>query len=107
MIVGKDSTQIAGDRAKLTAGDDCTLMGSDKSVLTAGKNSILVGGARSKLIGSLGSTLTGGENATLIFRCWNGKRYKNVVARTGKDGVEAHVPYQVDEADNLVSKTDE
>jgi hypothetical protein len=68
---------------------------------------VLTAGARSRLIGSLGSTLTGGENSTLIFRCWDGKRYTNVVARTGKNGVEADTPYQVDEDQNIVNKSEE
>lgn len=81
--------------------------GGDRSKLTAGINSILTAGCRSKLIGSNGSTLTAGENSTLIFRCWDGKRYTSVVAKTGKGGIEADMPYQMDEDNNIVNKPEE
>ena len=106
-MAGRNSYLTAGDRSKLTAGDDCTLMAGDRSKLTAGKNSVLTAGARSRLIGSLGSTLMGGENSTLIFRCWDGERYTNVVVTTGEQGVEADIPYQIDENGNLAGQAEE
>ncbi|QBN92957.1 hypothetical protein IXO651_021690 [Xanthomonas oryzae pv. oryzae] len=106
MLAGSNSFLTAGDRSKLTAGDDCTLMAGDRSKLTAGKNSVLTAGANSRLIGSLGSTLTGGEDSVLIFRCWDGKRYTNIIAKTGEEGVEADTAYQVDDDTNVVEKFD-
>ena len=64
-------------------------------------------GANSRLIGSLGSTLTGGEDSVLIFRCWDGKRYTNIIAKTGEEGVEADIAYQVDDDKNVVEKFDD
>ncbi|WP_216591997.1 hypothetical protein, partial [Streptomyces brasiliscabiei] len=49
----------------------------------------------------------GGENSTLVFRCWDGKRYTNVVVKTGIDGVEADVPYQIDEDSNVLIKAED
>ncbi len=82
-------------------------MAGDQSRLTAGKNSVLTAGARSKLIGSEGSTLSAGEDSTLVFRLWDGKRYRQLVARTGENGVEADIPYYVNDDDDIVNKTDE
>lgn len=107
LIAGYGSNETAGNHSDLIGGHDCTLMAGDQSRLTAGKNSVLTAGARSKLIGSEGSTLSAGEDSTLIFRLWDGKRYRQLVARTGENGVEADIPYYVNEDDDIVDKPDE
>ncbi|MFK3706685.1 hypothetical protein ACI2JR_17380, partial [Klebsiella sp. NPDC088457] len=68
------------------------------STLTGGDYSTLTGGYGSTLTGGYGSTLTGGENATLIFKRWNGKRYKFYIAYVGEDGIKESTAYRLNTA---------
>ncbi|MFK3706368.1 hypothetical protein ACI2JR_15725 [Klebsiella sp. NPDC088457] len=95
---GNRSTLTGGNRSTLTGGDYSTLTGGNRSTLTGGDYSTLTGGDYSTLTGGDYSTLTGGEKATLIFKRWNGKRYKFYIAYVGEDGIKESTAYRLNTA---------
>jgi hypothetical protein len=54
-------------------------------------------------VGALG-TLTGGNRSELRIRYWDNKaeRYRTVIAYVGEDGIEANVPYRLDDSNKFV-----
>jgi len=90
---GAYSTLTGGDRSTLTGGAFSTLTGGDGSTLTGGYTSTLTGGDGSTLTGGDRSTLTGGAYSTLIWRTWDGGRYRITVAYVAENGVKANTPY--------------
>ncbi|KAA0089316.1 hypothetical protein CIW54_07565 [Paraburkholderia sp. T12-10] len=109
---GDGSTLTGGDGSTLTGGYDSTLTGGDGSTLTGGNDSTLTGGYDSTLTGGDGSTLTGGYDSTLTggygselrIRYWDNKaeRYRTAIAYVGEDGIEANVPYRLDDNHKFV-----
>lgn len=75
----------------VTVGDSQSAIGGALSMLTGGNGSTLTGGD--------GSTLTGGYGSELRIRYWDNKadRYRTVIAYVGEDGIEANVPYRLDD----------
>jgi hypothetical protein len=94
---GDKSTLTGGYGPTLTGGDGSTLTGGDGSTLTGGYGSTLTGGYGSTLTGGDGSTLTGGDGSTLIFRYYDGARFRFVVGYVGENGIMPNVAYQLDE----------
>ena len=108
---GDDSTLTGGDDSTLTGGGDSTLTGGNYSTLTGGYCSTLTGGYGSTLTGGYGSTLTGGDDSTLtggdrstltggddstlIWKIWDGSRYRITAAYVGEDGIKPNVPYTI------------
>ena len=99
---GDGSTLTGGKYSTLTGGDNSTLTGRYRSILTGGYGSTLTGGNYSTLTGGDNSTLTGGEystltggyRSTLIFKIWDGNRYRLHTFYVGEDGVEPNTPYR-------------
>ncbi|HJP68591.1 MAG TPA: hypothetical protein VJ846_06790, partial [Sphingomicrobium sp.] len=80
------------------------LTGGDGSTLTGGYRSTLTGGDGSTLTGGDDSTLTGGDGSELRIRYWDNKadRYRTVIAYVGEDGIEANLPYRLDDSHKFV-----
>jgi hypothetical protein len=99
---GNYSTLTGGENSTLTSGNYSTLTGGENSTLTGGNYSTLTGGENSTLTSGNYSTLTGGENSTLIFKYYQNGKIKIKVAYVGEDGIEADVPYTLDNKFNVV-----
>ena len=69
-----------------TGGYGSTLTGGDESTLTGGYGSTLTGGYR--------STLTGGDGSTLVWKRWDGTRYRLHLFYTGENGCKANTNYR-------------
>ena len=88
VIVGALGTATAGYRGTATAGDRGTATAGDSGTATAG---------------TLG-TATAGDSGELRIRYWDTKaeRYRTVIAYVGEDGIDANVPYRLDDQHKLV-----
>ena len=91
---GDGSTLTGGDRSTLTGGDESALTGGYRSTLTGGYRSTLTGGNRSTLTGGDESTLTGGDGSTLVWKRWDGTRYRLHLFYTGENGCKANTKYR-------------
>ena len=94
---GDYPTLTGGDYSTLTGGYLSTLTGGDYSTLTGGDVSTLTGGYCSTLTGGNDSTLTGGNDSTLIWKIWDGSRYRITCAYVGEDGIKPNVPYTIED----------
>jgi len=54
------------------------------------------GGYGSINTGGYGSINTGGDRSTLIFKWWDGNRYRFSIGYVGEDGIEPNVAYKLD-----------
>ena len=91
---GYRATLTGGRRSTLTGGGGySTLTGGGYSKLTAGYGATLTGGDYSTLTGGYRAALTGGDYSTLLWRLYDGGRYRIVVRYVG-DGIEAGVAYR-------------
>jgi len=86
----------------LTGGDGSTNTGGDGSINTGGYGSTNTGGYGSTNTGGDGSTNTGGYGSTLIFKWWDGNRYRFTIGYVGEDGIEPNVAYKLDADHKIV-----
>jgi len=91
---GHSSTLTGGHGSTLTGGHGSTLTGGDRSTLTGGDRSTLTGGHSSTLTGGHGSTLTGGHGSTLVWKRWDGTRYRLHLFYVGENGCKAKTKYR-------------
>jgi len=82
------STNTGGYGSTNTGRDYSTNTGRDYSTNTGGYGSINTGG--------YGSINTGGDRSTLIFKWWDGNRYRFSIGYVGEDGIEPNVAYKLD-----------
>jgi hypothetical protein len=91
---GDRSTNTGGTGSTNTGGDGSTNTGGYRSTNTGGDYSTNTGGNGSTNTGSDNSTNTGGINSTLIWKIWDGTRYRVHTYYTGEDGILHNVPYK-------------
>ena len=72
--------------AMVTVGDDRVAVAGDNGTATAGNRGIATAGDF--------GTATAGDNGTLIFKWWDGNRWRIATAYVGEDGIEAGVAYR-------------
>jgi hypothetical protein len=91
---GYNSTNKGGDYSTNKGGNGSTNTGGDRSTNTGGDYSTNTGGDYSTNTGGYNSTNTGGNNSTLIWKIWDGTRYRVHTYYTGEDGILPDVPYK-------------
>ncbi len=98
---GDAGTATAGARGTATAGARGTATAGDAGTATAGARGTATAGAR--------GTATAGEKGCIFIKRWDAKlgRYRWVMGEVGIDGIEANVPYVLDDAGKLVKKSNE
>jgi len=109
---GDAGTATAGDAGTATAGYAGTATAGDAGTATAGaRGTATAGYAGTATAGDAGTatagargTATAGARGTLLIKRWDDKllRYRWVQGEVGIDGIEANVPYKLDEAGKLV-----
>jgi hypothetical protein len=89
-------TATAGVRGTATAGYGGTATAGDSGTATAGYGGTATAG--------YGGTATAGDSGTLLLRHWDVKldRYRWIIGDVGLDGIEADVPYKLDENGKLI-----
>lgn len=87
VVVGNDSTATAGFRGTATTGFRGTAVVGDYGTATAGD----------------GGTATAGTRGIIHIRWYDGQRYRTAVGYVGENGIEANVPYIVQDG-RLVKK---
>jgi hypothetical protein len=91
---GYYSTNTGGTRSTNTGGEYSTNTGGDWSTNTGGYYSTNIGGDDSVNTGGDYSTNKGGINSTLIWKIWDGTRYRVHTYYTGEGGILPNVPYK-------------
>jgi hypothetical protein len=91
---GNKSTNTGGDWSTNTGGTGSTNKGGDYSTNKGGDYSTNKGGNGSTNTGGDYSINTGGNNSTLIWKIWDGTRYRLHLYYTGEDGILPNVPYK-------------
>jgi hypothetical protein len=94
LTAGDDESQVGGFQARLTGGYNSTNTDGDYSTNTGGDDSVNTGGTGSTNTGGDWSTNKGGNNSTLIWKIWDGTRYRLHTYYTGEDGILPNVPYK-------------
>ncbi len=64
---------------------------------TAGKGGTATAGEGGTATAGNYGTATAGEGGIIAIKHWNGKRWRLEVAHVGEDGIEADVPYRLDD----------
>jgi hypothetical protein len=104
VIVGALGTATAGDRGTATAGDSGTATAGDLGTATAGdRGTATAGYSGTATAGALG-TATAGYSGEIRIRWWDDKhsRYRAVIGYVGEAGIEANVPYRLNDKHELV-----
>ena len=86
---GYGGTATAGDAGTATAGYGGTATAGDYGTATAGYHGTATAG--------YGGTATAGYGGILNLVHWDGRRRRIATAYVGEDGIQANVPYRLDE----------
>ncbi len=71
-----------------------TEIGQDYALITGGDNHIAItGGCYSVITGGWDAKLTAGDRSTLVWRVFDGHRYRIYVAYVGENGIKPNTPY--------------
>jgi hypothetical protein len=81
-------TATAGAYGTATAGDEGTATAGDFGIATAGHKGIA----------------TAGDRGIIQIRYWDGNRYRVKMGYIGENGLEAGVPYKLDDEGEFVRK---
>ena len=103
---GEGGTATAGNYGTATAGDHGTATAGEGGTATAGNYGTATAGDHGTATAGEYGTATAGEGGVVEISWWDGRRCRRVVGYVGEDGVEANVPYSVDERGQLIRKPD-
>jgi hypothetical protein len=118
-IAGYKGTATAGDKGTATAGGEGTAIAGDegtaiagfRGTATAGYGGTATGKRGTATVGDYGTatagyggTATAGDRGIIQIRYWDGNRYRVRVGYIGENGLEAGVPYVLNEEGEFVRK---
>ncbi len=99
---GPYGTATAGDDGTATAGPGGTATAGAGGTATAGTGGTATAGDGGTATAGTGGTATAGDGGTLLIQWSDGRRRRTGVFYVGEDGVEAGVPYRLDDHGKLV-----
>jgi len=97
---------ISGDAGESTSGHKGTSISGHWGTSTSGCQGVSISGNNGIIISEDGGTCQSGKFGRIISEWWCDNRYRIVVGLVGEDGIEANVPYKLDENDKWI-KIDE
>ena len=95
VVVGNDSTATAGFRGTATTGFRGTAVVGDYGTATTGFRGTAVVGDYGTATTGFRGTATAGTRGIIHIRWYDGQRYRTAVGYVGENGIEANVPYIV------------
>ena len=103
---GYRGTATAGDRGTATARDGGTATAGSYGTATAGSYGTATAGDRGTATAGDRGTATAGDGGTLQIKRYDpvAERHRIVTGYVGEDGIEANVPYTLDQNGKLVRK---
>jgi hypothetical protein len=94
---GDWGTATAGDWGTATAGDEGTATAGDEGTATAGYEGTATAGGRGTATAGDWGTATAGDWGTITIKRWDGERHRFSIGYISENGLEANVPYRLDQ----------